>query len=55
MENKRANEKEWAQHLDMLKFQVNEIGEAQLQDGEEEKLSTERDRLNNFQKKLTRR
>lgn len=50
VENKRSNEKEWAQHLDMLKFQVNEIGEAQLQDGEEEKLSTERDRLNNFQK-----
>ncbi|MCT4488880.1 DNA repair protein RecN, partial [Levilactobacillus parabrevis] len=42
--------KEWAQHLDMLKFQVNEIETAQLQAGEENELVAERDRLDNFQK-----
>ncbi len=50
LENKRANEKEWAQRLDMLKFQVNEIESAQLQPGEEDDLIAERDRLDNFQK-----
>ena len=50
LENRRANEKEWAQHLDMLKFQVNEIETAQLQAGEEESLIAQRDRLENFQK-----
>lgn len=50
LENKRANEKEWAQHLDMLTFQVNEIESAQLQPGEEDQLVAERDRLDNFQK-----
>ncbi|TGD18793.1 DNA repair protein RecN [Levilactobacillus suantsaiihabitans] len=50
LENKRANEKEWAQHLDMLKFQVNEIESAQLEPGEEDSLVAERDRLDNFQK-----
>ncbi|GEO69995.1 DNA repair protein RecN [Levilactobacillus acidifarinae] len=50
LENRRANEKEWAQHLDMLKFQVSEIEDAQLQEGEEEALIAERDRLDNFQK-----
>lgn len=50
LENKRANEKEWAQHLDMLKFQVNEIESAQLQPGEEDDLIAERERLDNFQK-----
>lgn len=50
LENRRANEKEWAQHLDMLKFQVNEIEAAQLQAGEEDQLTAERDRLDNFQK-----
>ncbi|KRM59632.1 DNA repair protein RecN [Secundilactobacillus malefermentans] len=50
VDKRRANEKEWAQRLDMLKFQVNEIEDAQLQHGEEEKLNSERDRLNNFQK-----
>ncbi|MCT4488960.1 AAA family ATPase, partial [Levilactobacillus parabrevis] len=29
LESRRANEKEWAQHLDMLKFPVNEIETAQ--------------------------
>lgn len=50
LENKRTNEKEWAQHLDMLKFQVNEIESANLQAGEETELIAERDRLDNFQK-----
>lgn len=50
LESRRANEKEWAQHLDMLKFQVNEIETAQLQAGEENELVAERDRLDNFQK-----
>lgn len=50
LESRRANEKEWAQHLDMLKFQVNEIETAQLQAGEENQLVAERDRLDNFQK-----
>ncbi|HIW72160.1 MAG TPA: DNA repair protein RecN [Candidatus Levilactobacillus faecigallinarum] len=50
LENRRANEKEWAQHLDMLTFQVNEIESAQLQPGEEDQLTAERDRLDNYQK-----
>lgn len=50
LEHRRANEKEWAQHLDMLTFQVNEIEAAQLQPGEEDQLTTERDRLDNYQK-----
>ncbi|PWG00925.1 DNA repair protein RecN [Levilactobacillus bambusae] len=47
---KHDNEQEWAQRLDMLRFQVKEIGEADLKSGEEESLTTERDRLDNFQK-----
>ena len=50
LEHKRANEKEWAQHLDMLQFQVKEIAAAQLRSGEEDELIAERDRLDNFQK-----
>ena len=50
LESRRANEKEWAQHLDMLKFQVDEIETAQLRAGEEDELVAERDRLDNFQK-----
>ncbi|MDT7014274.1 DNA repair protein RecN [Levilactobacillus namurensis] len=50
LESRRANEKEWAQHLDMLRFQVNEIEAAQLEPGEEAQLVAERDRLDNFQK-----
>ncbi|WP_413627264.1 DNA repair protein RecN [Fructilactobacillus vespulae] len=49
IETKNQNEKEWAQRLDMLKFQVNEIEKADLINGEEEKLISERNRLNNFQ------
>lgn len=46
---KQANEQQWAQRLDMLNYQVKEIGEAQLQPDEEEQLTTERDRLEHFQ------
>lgn len=47
--NKNQNEKEWAQRLDMLQYQVNEIENADLIDGEEEKLVAEKNSLNNFQ------
>lgn len=47
---KRANEQEWAQRLDMLQFQVGEIQGAQLKPNEEDELSTERDRLANYQR-----
>lgn len=46
---RQANEQQWAQRLDMLNYQAKEIGEADLQDGEEESLTTERDRLEHFQ------
>jgi DNA repair protein RecN (Recombination protein N) len=44
------NEKEFAQRIDMLQFQVKEIEEADLTIGEEELLQEERNRLGNFQK-----
>ncbi|WP_268913025.1 DNA repair protein RecN [Lentilactobacillus sp. SPB1-3] len=47
---KSQNEKAWAQRLDMLKFQINEIDSAELSSGEEEELIAQRDRLNNFQR-----
>ncbi|TPR44694.1 DNA repair protein RecN [Apilactobacillus micheneri] len=50
IEEKRNNEKEWSQRLDMLQFQENEIGNANLENGEEERLSKERDHLQNYQK-----
>lgn len=49
-DKKNQNEKEWAQRLDMLKFQINEIDAANLVAGEEEDLVAQRDRLNNFQR-----
>lgn len=49
-EKKHQNEKEWAQRVDMLKFQIKEIEAADLHEHEDEKLTAERDRLNNFQK-----
>lgn len=48
LEKRRKNEKEYAQRIDMLKFQVNEIEAAQLEPGEEETLIEERNRFNNF-------
>ncbi|WP_105955973.1 DNA repair protein RecN [Apilactobacillus quenuiae] len=50
IKEKRNNEKEWSQRLDMLQFQENEIGNANLANGEEERLSQERDHLQNYQK-----
>ncbi|AYJ41815.1 DNA repair protein RecN [Lactiplantibacillus pentosus] len=49
LRQKNANEKEWAQHLDMLNFQVDEIAAAQVKVGEEAALIAERDRLDNYQ------
>ncbi|GAF36045.1 DNA repair protein RecN [Lentilactobacillus farraginis] len=49
-EKKHQNEKEWAQRMDMLKFQIKEIEAADLHENEDEELTAERDRLNNFQK-----
>lgn len=46
---KQANEQQWAQRLDMLHYQVDEIGSAQLKADEEEQLTSERDRLEHFQ------
>ena len=46
----QANEQEWAQRLDMLKFQVGEIQSANLQPHEDTDLTAERERLANFQK-----
>lgn len=43
------NEKEFAQRMDMLQFQVGEIEEAELIKGEEEELIEERNKLSNFQ------
>ncbi|MFD1018692.1 DNA repair protein RecN [Thalassobacillus hwangdonensis] len=44
------NEQEMAQRLDLLKFQWNELQEAQLEPKEDESLSEERNRLVNFEK-----
>lgn len=49
MEKKEKNEKEWAQRLDMLQFQVHEIKTAHLQPDEEERLVEEKDQLDNYQ------
>lgn len=50
IKEKAQNEKEWAQRVDMLQFQYDEISRANLVVGEEEELTATRDRLNNFQK-----
>ena len=50
LKKKQQNEQEWAQRLDMLKFQTNEIDAAQLQPDEESKLIEERAKLSNFQR-----
>lgn len=49
LEKKQANEQQWAQRLDMLRYQVKEIADAQLKPDEEEQLTTQRDRLEHFQ------
>ncbi|WP_179395597.1 DNA repair protein RecN [Lacticaseibacillus absianus] len=50
LHKKQANEREWAQRLDMLRFQVGEIQSAALQPNEDEQLAAERDRLANYQR-----
>ncbi|WP_172189787.1 DNA repair protein RecN [Lentilactobacillus kribbianus] len=50
IKEKSQNEKEWAQRIDMLQFQMKEIETAGLHTGEEEELVLKRDRLNNFQR-----
>ena len=47
---KEKNEKEFAQRMDMLRFQSEEIAAASIQVGEEAALKEERNRLQNFQK-----
>lgn len=49
LDKKQANEQQWAQRLDMLRYQVKEIGDADLQADEEDSLISERDRLEHFQ------
>ncbi|WP_079708547.1 DNA repair protein RecN [Paraliobacillus ryukyuensis] len=47
------NEQEMAQRLDLLKFQLNELLEANLSPGEDEALREERERLTNYEKIFT--
>lgn len=46
----QKNEKSFVQRMDMLHFQQEEIATAQLEVGEEEQLSEEREKLSNYQK-----
>ncbi|MEJ6400569.1 DNA repair protein RecN [Nicoliella lavandulae] len=50
VDDKNSNQQQWAQHIDMLQFQVNEIQSANLQPNEEDDLVKERDQLRNHQK-----
>ncbi|WEG73849.1 DNA repair protein RecN [Vagococcus intermedius] len=50
VKNKQTNEKEFAQRLDMLTFQSQEIESADLRIGEESELKEERQRLANYHK-----
>lgn len=49
IEKRQKNEQQWAQRLDMLRYQVKEIGEANLQADEEAQLKKEREQLAHFQ------
>ncbi len=49
VEKKKENEQLWAQRLDMLRYQVQEIERAELKADEEDQLESERDRLEHFQ------
>lgn len=49
LEKREANEKEWAQRLDILQFQLNEIESADLKPNEENELIEEKDQLDNYQ------
>ena len=53
IENLRADEAQKLQLLDILQFQVDEIGKAKLQTGEDETLEEEKKRLNNVEKLST--
>lgn len=46
----KQNQQSFVQRIDMLTFQQEEIGNAQLESGEEERLIEERDKLINFQR-----
>lgn len=46
---RQKNEQQWAQRLDMLRYQVKEIGEANLAEDEDQQLTNERERLAHFQ------
>ncbi|MCD2256213.1 DNA repair protein RecN [Agrilactobacillus fermenti] len=50
LQQRRNHEQEWAQRLDMLQYQSTEINGAQLKLGEDDALSQEKERLENFQK-----
>ena len=50
---KKANEQQWAQRLDMLRYQVKEIGDADLRADEEDELIAERERLEHLQQIAT--
>ncbi len=50
LRKKNANEQEWAQRLDMLRFQVDEIAAANLTPTLEDELEAEHERLANFQR-----
>ncbi|WP_396427364.1 DNA repair protein RecN [Limosilactobacillus fermentum] len=50
---KKANEQQWAQRLDMLRYQVKEIGDVDLRADEEDELIAERERLEHFQQIAT--
>lgn len=47
--DRQKNEQQWAQRLDMLRYQVKEIGEANLVPDEDDQLTSERERLAHFQ------
>lgn len=53
IESLRADEAQKLQLLDILQFQVDEIGKANLQTGEDESLEEEKRRLNNVEKLST--
>lgn len=50
LKKRQDHEQEWAQRLDMLKFQTAEIEAAHIEVGEETQLLAERQRLDNFQR-----
>lgn len=49
LKQQQTDAQQWAQRLDMLRYQVDEIGQANLQPAEEDELTQERERLSHFQ------